>query len=262
MKYKCDMIKDLMPLLIDKSATEASERAVIEHMSECSGCEKYYALLSKDIVIGTDRGELENRYVLLAKKLRKRNIIMRLLVIILLSASVFLSINYAEGYRIDPQKAADISGRLNYKSKVLGYYEWEDKNFYIYDSYSCYDVVLVDRTWHGWKVTDTCLSWPKWYDENAGIEMAGYLYHWSDNKGIQLFSFIVRDDRVEKVEVTVFNETKEADVVNTDELILLTFENTNMDIDNTAAATAYDADGKPLYKLEEQKGYWTWVPIE
>ena len=34
MKYRCDMVKDLMPLCLDHEASESSEQTVIEHLAE------------------------------------------------------------------------------------------------------------------------------------------------------------------------------------------------------------------------------------
>ena len=261
MKYKCDMIKDLMPLCLDESATKVSEQVVIEHIAECKNCEEYYRLLNREIIVESDVLEPEKKYSMLAKKIRKRNYIVRFVIFSFVFLCVMLSFNYAAGYRFQPQKAADISGRLNYKSKVLGSYAWNNWCFYIYDSYSCYDIVIVEKTWHGWKIVDTCLNWPKWYEENMGIEMAGSLYFWSYDTGIQIFPFIVRDENVKTVEVTVFGETQRVEV-NVNELILLTFENSDTAYINEAIATAYDENGNALYELGDLKGHWVWKEIE
>ena len=61
MKYKCDMVKDLMPLCLDESATEVSEQVVIEHMAECKNCEEYYRLLNKEIIAENDISEPEKQ---------------------------------------------------------------------------------------------------------------------------------------------------------------------------------------------------------
>lgn len=259
MKYKCEMIRDLMPLCLDQTATEASEQAVTAHIAECRDCAGYYEMLGKEIAVEAGNTAPENKYIRLAAKIRKRNLAIRLFISSIIVLIWGLCVNYAAGYRLDPQKAADTSGRLNYKSQVIGSYEWNDWKFYFYDSYSCYDVVLVEKTWHGWGVTDTCLNWPKWFEDGDGIEMAGALCHWSDDKGIQLFPFIVRDSNVKTVEVTVFDETKTMEVV-PNEFTLVTFEDSGEMGNDTARATAYDEAGNPLYTLETEKGYWVWKP--
>ncbi|WP_310601535.1 zf-HC2 domain-containing protein [Anaerosporobacter sp.] len=263
MKYKCDMVKDIMPLCLDKSATETSEQVVIEHLAECKECLNYYNLLNKDISLDGASGESEMKYSVLAKKLRKRKSIRVAIIALFVYICVFLSINYAQGYRMNPQSAADISGRLNYKSKLLGSYEWNTWKFYIYDSYSCYDVVLVKKAWLGWKVNDTCLSWPKFFETEGknGIEMAGALFHWSYNDGIQLFSYVVNDERIKSVEVTVFGETK-IESITQKGFHIVTFETSDIGITNDVVATAYDDMGNVLYTLEEEYGYWIWKSVE
>lgn len=38
MKYDCDVIRDLIPLCIDKVASKNSQNAVSEHIAECRTC--------------------------------------------------------------------------------------------------------------------------------------------------------------------------------------------------------------------------------
>ena len=52
MKYKCDMVKDLMPLCLDHEASESSEQTVIEHLAECRECSKYFTSVIYGISLG------------------------------------------------------------------------------------------------------------------------------------------------------------------------------------------------------------------
>ena len=90
--------------------------------------------------------------------------------------------------------------------------------------------------------------------------MAGSLYFWSYDKGIQIFPFIVRDENVKTVEVTVFGETQTVEV-NMNELILLTFETSDIQ-GNDVIATAYDEAGNIIYELGNLKGHWVWKMVE
>ena len=50
MKYRCDMVRDLMPLCLDHEASESSEQTVIERLAECKECTKeFYSELKKFI---------------------------------------------------------------------------------------------------------------------------------------------------------------------------------------------------------------------
>ena len=46
MKYECDMIEDLLPLYKDGACSEASKKAVEEHLKECPKCQKMLEELS------------------------------------------------------------------------------------------------------------------------------------------------------------------------------------------------------------------------
>ena len=75
------------------------------------------------------------------------------------------------------------------------------------------------------------------------------------------FPFIVRDENVKTVEVTVFGETQTVEV-NVNELVLLIFENSDTAYTNEAIATAYDENGNALYELGDLKGHWVWEMVE
>ncbi len=47
MKYKCGLIRDLLPLYTDKVCSPETEQAVSEHLQECSECKKIYDILSE-----------------------------------------------------------------------------------------------------------------------------------------------------------------------------------------------------------------------
>lgn len=261
MKYRCDMVKDLMPLCLDHAAAESSEQTVIEHLAECKECTKYYEALGKEMELIEEQSEKDNKYVLLAAKIRKRRTRVGVLIFISCWIFCFVCLNYVSGYRLNSKAAADLSGRLNFESEIIASFEWKDDyHFYIYDSYSCYDVIGVEKTWHGWKKTDSCLNWPKWsmYDENLGIEIAGALCHFRYYEGVQIFPVIPYDQNVKTVEVTCYEQTQTKEV-KTGEVALFTFD-AIYGQSNTVEATAYDAYGNIIYRLEEQGNLRIWVP--
>lgn len=267
MKYNCEVVRDLMPLWLDDAASEASKKVVLEHMSECNQCVSHYEILSKDIEVEDNEQEPVNKYTELAKQLKRQRRIRNAIFAVLATLFVGLCLNYAVGYRLTSRKAADLCGSLTWESKVMDSYQWENYMFYFYDSKSCYDVVLTERTWHGWKAIRTTLNWPKWYlDPESrvdGMEMAGAEWFVSYDHGIQVFPFISWDEKVKRVEATVFGLTKSTEV-ETGKFTLLTFEDSkgNHQGNADATATAYDADGKPLYTLASERGYWMWKKVE
>ena len=262
MKYNCDVVSDLMPLCIDDAASEASKKIVWQHMSECERCMNQYEMLSKEIEIDDIKEEPMDQYTKLAKRLRRQKRVRRFLCIMFAALFMGLCMNYAAGYRFSSQKSADISGQLNYKSRIIGSYHWKNCVFYFYDSDSCYDVVITQNSWHGWKAIHTSLAWPKWYldpEDRIGMEMAGAVWFVSNDHGIQAFPFISWDEKVKRVEATAFGLTKSTEV-ETGEFTLLTFDDAKATKagNSDMTAKAYDADGNILYTLAEERGYWYW----
>ncbi len=263
MKYRCDMVKDLMPLCLDHEASESSEQTVIEHLAECKECSKYYEALGKEMEPIKEQDDKENKYVRLASKLRKKRKITAAFITLFVWIFCFSCLCYANGYRLSSRAAADLSGRLKDVSQIVACYEWKDDlHFYIYDSYSCYDVVPVERTLLGWKQFDTYLNWPKWsiYEENIGIEMAGSNLHFRYDEGVQLLPVRVYDENVKSIEVTCFGQTQTKEV-SSGEVVLFTFDASLGQSNEEVEATAYDESGNAVYRLENQNGMWIWVSI-
>jgi hypothetical protein len=263
MKYRCDMVKDLMPLCLDHEASESSEQTVIEHLAECRECSKYYEALGKEMEPIEIQNDKENKYIRLASKLRKKRKITAAFITLFVCIFCFSCLCYANGYRLSSRAAADLSGRLKDVSQIVACYEWKDDlHFYIYDSYSCYDVVHVERTLLGWKQFDTYLNWPKWsiYEENIGIEMAGSTLHFRYDEGVQLFPVRVYDENVKSIEVTCFGQTQTKEV-SSGEVVLFTFDAPLGQSNEEVEATAYDESGNAVYRLEIQNGMWIWVSI-
>ena len=60
MKYDCDMICDLLPLYIDDACSEASAKAVEEHLAECESCTSLYNDMKKaETDIGQEIKEIQ-----------------------------------------------------------------------------------------------------------------------------------------------------------------------------------------------------------
>ena len=74
MKTKCNVAKDLMPLVIDDVASEESRQYVDEHIAECTECALSYGAMKIElprISAEKERAELERA----AKKLRRKRIL-------------------------------------------------------------------------------------------------------------------------------------------------------------------------------------------
>ena len=49
MTYNCDLIRDLMPLCMDDTASQTSRKAVMEHAAECADCHRIFEEMKKNI---------------------------------------------------------------------------------------------------------------------------------------------------------------------------------------------------------------------
>lgn len=251
MKYKCEMVRDLMPLCVDDAASETSKKVVVEHIAECKECVEYYNKMVNEIPINTEYPEESKRYTEIARKIRKSKIYTRTTLSIVIGLAFIFLLNYASGYRFTAEAAASLSGRLNTYSELIGNYDWGDSQFYIYSNMTSYDIVTVNSHWNGWKAVDNCLVWPKYNEDAGGIINAGSMYSWSDrNKecGIQLFSIIVEDPSVASIEISVFGKTKSIEA-KANKLTIITFENDNRSLTNETTGSAYDSSGNILYQL-------------
>jgi len=259
MKYRCDMVKDLMPLCLDHEATEASEQTVIEHLAECKECTKYYEALGKEMEPMGEPSDRDGKYVLLAAQLRKKKNIRVALMGIYTLIVCFICLN-ALGFRWNSKAAADLSGCVDFQAKLIASFEWKDNlHFYFYDSDSCYNVIPVEKTLLGWKRVESVQNWPKWswYDETIEIETAGQLCYYRYDEGVQIFPVIPYDENVKTVEVTCYGQTQTKEV-KTGEVTLFTFDAIYGE-PNKVEATAYDTKGNVIYCLADQDNRWIWV---
>lgn len=265
MKYKCDMVKDLMPLCLDHEATKASEQTVIEHLAECKDCTAYYEEMVKDLMPAEKKMNFESKYRELANRLRKGKMV-RMIVAVLVWGATLIWAVYALGYRTNSRAAVELSGKLNDPSVLLGSYEWKNNcHFYFYDNMACYEVVTAERNVLGWKQFDTWLNWPKWslYDgreEGTGIDVTGELCHYRYDEGVQLFPVVVHDERVKSMEVTCYGKTETKEIL-PETFTLFAFDAISGQSD-ALEAVAYDGEGKALYRYEKKNGYWVFVPVE
>ena len=84
----CEVVRDLIPMYIDNTASDETEAVVMEHISECEECRKYcdacrkaerraeqlseksFAKAVKNA--GGDIGGIEQKYALLSRKIQMR----------------------------------------------------------------------------------------------------------------------------------------------------------------------------------------------
>lgn len=85
MKLSCNVIKDLLPLYVEKITSEDSDRLVEEHLAECVECTEWEQKL-KEVAL-TDMGDLESNHLKIVKKdmqKRKKNEIVFVALLVML----------------------------------------------------------------------------------------------------------------------------------------------------------------------------------
>lgn len=260
MKYKCDLIQDLMPLCTDDSASEGSKKAVFEHMAECKTCSEYYQKLMQNVEMETDQDDVKtSEYAAIARKIRRRKLKYRTLLAVLTCSAFLLLGNYAMGYHFTASAAARNSGKLNPSSKVLGTLDWGNVKFFFYEGDCNYDTIAADRHWNGWRSDDNYFAWPKYPADKGKLTMTSPLYFWDYDRGILLFPLLSEDPDITRVTITAFGLSKSTDI-DTGELAVLAFENGDASLSQDAVGYAYDQYGAIKYELSYDKsmGRWVW----
>ena len=70
-KIKCEVVRDLMPLVIDEAASEESAQCVHQHVDRCESCRIYYDGMKHMSDSRKAREEEERSFALAAQKMKK-----------------------------------------------------------------------------------------------------------------------------------------------------------------------------------------------
>lgn len=127
MKTECDIVKDLLPLYVEKIASEASNRAVEEHLQECEQCSKIYQeMKTSDLNVQYDRKPAESFQKYVKKEKRKFEIkaavitaavILLIVVIRLVEMGSLIAFLALEGVKAKVYEDADVSHYSWYMGK-------------------------------------------------------------------------------------------------------------------------------------------------
>lgn len=72
MKHDCDIVRDLMPMCIDGTASEKAKSMVDEHVAECPPCDKVYAEMKGEAKIELPVQSAAPEFVTTVKKMKNR----------------------------------------------------------------------------------------------------------------------------------------------------------------------------------------------
>lgn len=124
MKMKCDIVRDLLPLYVEKITSEASDREIEEHLKECEQCRLVYQeIRTPDLQIQYNRTPAESFHRYVKKKKRKIGVkaavitaavIMLFVVIRLVAIGSLISFLALEGKKAQLYEDTDINHYMWY----------------------------------------------------------------------------------------------------------------------------------------------------
>lgn len=131
MNHNCEIIRDLLPLYCDGVCSEASKKAVEEHLDECALCKAIHRDLSKDADIPSIDANEERNKAKVLKGVKKKIILKRIIAVVvavaitasggLLAAKMLFDWKPVEYYDGIMKVDADSNGNLILKMYVDGY---------------------------------------------------------------------------------------------------------------------------------------------
>lgn len=106
----CEIIRDLIPMYIDKTASEETVEQVALHLAECEDCKRYHdacvradkktRTVSKKTVeramkeVGADISQLDQQYAILSRKIKLRKIRQTLIsIFVLVGMAVYVTVD-------------------------------------------------------------------------------------------------------------------------------------------------------------------------
>lgn len=280
MKYNCDLIKDLLPLYLDKTASDSSAKAVEEHMSECAECRRSYQEMKKNEHISyktIPKNDGADGYRSLAKRLRRAKWYWRFGTVLIGGVIIYLSLMYSDGNRFDAIKAAYASNVIDNHSQLVETVPMGDKRvLYIFENNGIYQDVDVTHQFPYWKYVPT---WPNEYisDPDAEVQLiTSKTYANSNNHSLYVvYAVAVKDKRVAYIELGKDGALQRQHI---DSNVVAFFWDKSSVWDGTDTwdgmierggleGTAYANDGSILYRLvwvseSNQQDSYKWIPAE
>lgn len=124
MKHDCDIVRDLMPMCIDGTASEKAKDMVEEHVAECPPCDKIYAEMKGEARIELPVQSSAPEFVTTVKKMksrRKRRTWLTLLLGIAIAAVVAWAGFYGYyWYYVEPVSMDDVQLSLVVSNDGIG----------------------------------------------------------------------------------------------------------------------------------------------
>lgn len=281
MKYDCEIIKDLLPLYHDKTASSNSSKVVEEHLNECDECRNFYNVVKKntDTPFKSSSNTFESvGYLSLAKRLRKTKWYWRICIGLLIGITIFLSLMYAYGNRFDAMRAAYASNAINKHSQLLATVPMgNERILYIFDDDGLYRNIDVTYKFPYWKYSHEFSNKIVIADQNLGMQMiTRRTYANSNNKSLYfVYAVAVNDNCIAYIELGKEGIMQRQSV---DSKITVFFWDKSKNWDGTDTwqgmikeselrGIAYAKDGTVLYNLKQVsdsngQDSLKWIPVK
>ena len=267
MKYKCDMIRDLMSLCADGIASESSQQAVQEHLAECNACAEEWKQLQHAFPHPPQAPmpeEFKKSHQII-KRLRRHRLLISMIMLgigALLGWFVVFPV-YEAGVRLTAKQAAiDAYGyrKTDGSLRIIDETAMPETNkrcFWLTNDNGKLYTVFVKRS----------LFWSA--EAGASEQYRGsnvpdgglYLltYGSSEIPDRMLIACYSEDPSVESITLNAYGETQTQEI-NENRLAVFTYPRTEQSRSGIISGTASNADGAVKYILcyDEGHGYrWT-----
>lgn len=209
MKYKCNMIKDLMPLYMDDACSGESRLAVEEHIRECNECEKYLTAMKESEEIEQaaydENAERTKAEVLggVRKKILLRYKIISLVTAMILILLAMVSVKALKSTRIPIPETKKMEVSIINGDLILQVYgsvltEGHRKRFVVTENgkdYECLGVSLITSNWNELISTEKTVSSNTLAYGDKGADEIERVYYFSDEKELDEMKMTANTDK-------------------------------------------------------------------
>lgn len=262
MKYKCDLIRDLLPLCQDGIASEASKTAVREHLKECAECRRFQQNMGMDDLSQPVSliDQETNGYTQVAKRIRKRKALLTACLVLFLVSATYFSHAYATGKSFRSYDAAQNSRWIDEASILLKQVDVSPFHVYLYENEDKYRTIVTTYSFPFWSIASS--SWANKTEDQ--IKLVGWYSESRNGKGITVVPVQSFDEEITYIEMGS-SERLRKEII-TGEVTVFSWNRALKW--NELNGVAYSADGTPLYKLgyDTQTGMikideLRWLPV-
>lgn len=246
MKYDCELIRDLLPLVQDDMASPASKAAAAEHMESCEACRVWYEGMKREPEANSENEgtEATDHYKSLARRLRLRKTLTLTGLACIVSLVLITSFAYTQGLRFSAEQAAGTSRYVDEQSTLLGEVEVGAYKVFFYENEDKYRTVLTKESFGLWKNSSS--SWANKTEDQVKLVGWSSMTDKTGGQGVTAIPVQSLDPQVAYIEMGPDKERQRLELAVGETAIFAWDSSIRW---NDLNGIAYSGDGKPLYKL-------------